>query len=263
MFRNSLFLILPLVTAIAAWISFRSNDDLEGQESNSMNAKVKVIATFPHDSRDFCQGLHIEGETVYESTGRYGDSLLKRYDLKTGGVLDQIALQPNYFAEGIAVFENKIYQLTWKERLCVVYDKHTFKPIGQHIYTGQGWGLASDGKCLYMSDGSSNIQVIDPNGFKVLRKVKVTQGKKPQNNLNELEWIGGELWACVWREDRIARIDPTNGQIKGWLDCSTLYPQRTDREHVLNGIAYEPTTKRLFITGKYWPMMYEVEVPRL
>lgn len=256
--------MVPALGIIVMLATLRHDDQVDGQEKNKVTAKAQIVATFPHDPRDFCQGLVVEGNTVYEGTGRYGSSVLKKYELETGKVLQQAALHQSYFGEGIAVIGNRIFQLTWQERVCVVWDKDTLQPLGQFNYTGQGWGLASDGTHLFMSNGKSVIQVFDPDTFKPLRTIRVTFGRKPQEDLNELEFVGDELWACIWYEDRVARIDPETGKIKGYFDCSTLYPanQRPDREHVLNGIAYDARAKRLFITGKLWPKIFEVKVPQ-
>jgi glutamine cyclotransferase len=256
--------MIPILGIIVLLAKFRQDDQVDGQERSKATAKAQVVATFPHDPGDFCQGLVVEGNTVYEGTGRYGSSVLKKYELETGRVLQQVALHKDYFGEGIAVLGDKLFQLTWKERVCVVYDKATLQPLGQVNYNGVGWGLASDGTHLFMSNGTSVIQVFDPGGFKPVRTIRVTFGRKPQENLNELEFVGNELWACIWYEDRIARIDPETGKIKGYFDCSMLYPisQRPDREYVLNGIAYDAQARRLFITGKLWPKIFEVKVPQ-
>jgi glutaminyl-peptide cyclotransferase len=264
MFRKPWWLMAPVLGVIVLLATLRQNDQADGQEKNKLTAKAQIVATFPHDSKDFCQGLVVEGNTVYEGTGQYGSSLLKKYDLETGKVLQQVALHQNYFGEGIAVIGEKLFQLTWKERVCVIYDKATLQQVGQLNYTGEGWGLATDGTHLFMSNGSAVIQVFDPETFKPIRKIRVTFGRKPQENLNELEFVGDELWACIWYEDRIARIDPETGKVKGYFDCSALYPfnQRPNREHVLNGIAFDATAKRLFITGKLWPKIFEVKLPQ-
>ncbi len=252
---------LAVIAALLLWLS--RVDWVAGKEGSGGMEVARQIAVFPHSTSDFCQGLSIEGSTVYEGTGHYGSSLLKKYDLITGQVIAQRALHPSYFGEGITVMGDRIYQLTWKERVCLVYDKQTLQPLAQHQYSGQGWGLTNDGKHLYLSDGSAMIQVLDPETLKLIRKIPVAYGRKRQDNLNELEFIQGEIWACVWYEDRIARIDPATGKIKSWLDCSNLYPaNKRDRAHVLNGIAYDAQSRRLFVTGKYWPQIFELALPK-
>lgn len=261
MFRKPLWIMTPIVIVFIIFLSVRHSINSEAQEGKTI--KAKVLAKFPHDANDFCQGLVVEGNTILEGTGRYGSSLLKEYDLTSGKVSQQVSLHANYFGEGITALGDKVYQLTWKERMCVVYDRKTFKYLGQMNYAGEGWGLTNDGKHLFMSNGTSMIQVIDPTNFKQVRKFRVTYGRKQEDKLNELEFVGDELWACIWYEDRIARIDPQNGKIKGYLDCSSLFPQnqRPDREYVLNGIAFDPTSKRLFITGKLWSNIFEIALP--
>jgi glutaminyl-peptide cyclotransferase len=262
MFRKRWWLILPLIAVVALLLNARRQESVEGGESRSLIEVAKKVAVFPHDPNDFCQGLAIEDGIVYEGTGHYGRSALKKYELETGRVIHQVNLDPRYFGEGITILGDRVYQLTWKERICIVYDKHTLNPLGQLSYVGQGWGLADDGQQLYMSDGSSVIQVLDPATMKLQRKINVSYGRRRQSNLNELEFVKGELWACIWYEDRIARIDPETGNIKGWLDCSHLYPAtQRDREHVLNGIAYDAHTDRLFLTGKNWPHLFEIALP--
>lgn len=264
MFRKPWWLMIPVLGIIAMLATLRQGDQVDGQEKSKVTAKAQIVATFPHDPKDFCQGLVVEGSTVYEGTGHYGASLLKTYELETGKVLRQVALHPNYFGEGIAIIGDKIFQLTWKERVCVVYEKSTLKYLGQLNYTGEGWGLATDGTHLYMSNGKPVIQVFDPETFRPIRTMRVTFGRKPIEHLNELEFVGDELWACIWYEDQIARINPQTGKVLGFFDCSALFPiqSRPDREHVLNGIAYDAQAKRLFITGKLWSSIFEVKVPQ-
>ncbi|MCR9293100.1 MAG: glutaminyl-peptide cyclotransferase [bacterium] len=224
--------------------------------------QVRVVNQFPHDSQAFIQGLAVDGDTVYEGTGQYGRSELRTVDLTTGKIASKQNLHPNYFGEGITVFGDRIFQLTWKERVCIVYDKNTLKPLGVYNYPDQGWGLANDDRHLYMSDGSNRIRVLDPSNFKLVRKIRVRDGRRNIDNLNELEFVDGHLWANIWYEDRIAKIDPASGDVVAWIDCSQVYPAHTrpDREHVLNGIAYDATTGRIFITGKNWPKLYEIEI---
>ncbi|MEM7314257.1 MAG: glutaminyl-peptide cyclotransferase, partial [Planctomycetota bacterium] len=153
----------------------------------------------------------------------------------------------------------RIYQLTWQEKTCVVYKKKTIKPIGKYNYRGEGWGLADDGKVLYMSDGTSSIRVLDPN-FKIKKRLRVKDGRRSVDKLNELEFFDGFLYANVWYEDVIAKIDPKTGKVVAWLDCSRVYPTRRNREHVLNGIAHDAKSGKIYITGKNWPRLYEIKI---
>lgn len=224
--------------------------------------RVRVLSVFPHDPSAFSQGLVVEGETCYEGTGHYGSSTLRRVDLSTGEIQAQFALPRKYFGEGITILGNRIYQLTWKERICVVYDKATMKAIGSLQYSGEGWGLTTDGEVLYMSDGTSTIRVLDPQTLRVQRRIRVKDGRRGVGDLNELEFVDGKILANVWYLDKIAEIDPTSGRVTAWIDCSNVYPagSRPNREHVLNGIAYDKASGRMFITGKNWPKLYEIEV---
>ncbi len=226
--------------------------------------KVNVLATYPHDPNAFTQGLVVEGHTLYEGTGHYGKSVLRRVDLTTGDADKTMQLDRKYFGEGITVLGDKIFQLTWMERVCFLYDKNTLEPLGSLRYPDQfeGWGLTTDGQVLYLSDGKDTIRVLDPNTFRQIRRIRVKQGRRPLTQLNELEFVNGEIYANVWYEDRIARIDPQSGELLGWIDCSNVFPanQRLNREHVLNGIAYDAETGKLYVTGKNWPKLYEIEI---
>ena len=233
-----------------------------GGDAGENVQSVKVLGAYPHDADSFSQGLVIEGETIYEGTGKYGASVLRKVDLETGKVEMQVPLGAKYFGEGITIFGDRIYQLTWKERVCVVYDKATLKPLGTLPYLGEGWGLTDDETHLYLSDGTSTIRVLDPQTFKVIRRISVKNGRRRVDKLNELEFVDGEIYANIWYSDLIARIDPQSGNLLGWIDCGSVYPavRRPDREHVLNGIAHDAETGRLFVTGKNWPQLFEIEV---
>lgn len=222
----------------------------------------RLIQAYPHDPQAFSQGLVIDGGQLYEGTGQYGASTLRKVDLLTGRIEQSIPLHRDYFGEGITILNGRLYQLTWKERLCIVYDVETLRPLGSFRYSGQGWGITTDGRDLIMSDGSATLRVLDPQTFAVSRRIEVRQGRSPVDKLNELEFVNGEILANVWYSDRIARISPKDGTLLGWIDLSALYPstQRGNREHVLNGIAYDAATQRLFVTGKNWPKLYEIEI---
>ncbi len=184
-------------------------------------------------------------------------------DLETGEVLQAHALDEEYFGEGIAVVGDRIYQLTWQSGVCFVYDRETFEVLETFSYTGEGWGLTTDGERLIMSDGSSRLVFRDPDTFAVLNSVIVQDGGLPVSYLNELEYIDGEVWANIWQTDHIVHIDPATGNVTGWIDLTSLlpsdYPRAEDAE-VLNGIAYDSETGRVFVTGKYWPAVFEIEL---
>ncbi len=231
---------------------------------------VKFVQAFAHDSGAFSQGLAIHDGQMFEGTGQYGNSSLRKVDFETGNVLAKVPLPKDYFGEGITLLNGKIYQLTWREKVCFVYDAETLKQVDTLQCTGrgwdpkqEGWGLANDGKYLYLSDGTPTIRVIDPVKFNVVRTIRVHLGARRIEKLNELEFVKGELLANIWYSDHIARISPKSGEVLGWLDASHLYPpeQRPDREHVLNGIAFDQATNKLYLTGKNWPQLFEVKLP--
>lgn len=219
----------------------------------------EVVATFPHDSNAFTQGLLFHDGDFYESTGLRGESSLRQVDIETGRVLRRENLSSTYFAEGLELVGDKLYQLTWQAGRVFVYTVDDFELIDSFAYEGEGWGLAWDGEQLVMSDGTPTLRFIDPADFSVQRTITVTDNGEPQVNLNELEYIDGEVWANIWFEDRIARIDPEDGHIVGWIDMSQLYPaDRRDPDAVVNGIAWDPDADRIFVTGKLWPAIFEV-----
>ena len=225
----------------------------------------KVIATFPHDTTSFTQGLVYASEgQMYESTGLEGESTLRRVDIATGKTLQRLDVPAQYFAEGLTMVGDELVQLTWQHKLGFVYDRHTFKQKRTFSYKTEGWGLASDGTAtLVMSDGSDTLTFLDPKTFAVARTLRVRDAERPVPNLNELEWIEGEIWANVWLTDRIARISPKTGEVNAWIDLSSLWPvaQRPmPAEQVLNGIAYDKATRRIYITGKKWPRLYQISV---
>ncbi len=224
---------------------------------------VEQVRSYPHDPTAFTQGLVWRGGRLYESTGRYGESSLRLVELETGNVLQRVALGQQYFAEGLAAVGDSLYQLTWKEGVAFIWDPATLRQIDQVAYNGEGWGLTSDGTRLIVSDGSSYLTFVDADSFQVDTTIRVMDAGRPVDQLNELEWVKGEVWANVWHTQRIARIDPRTGRVKGWLDLSALIPTVTDPEAVLNGIAYDPAADRLLVTGKLWPRLYEIRIPSL
>lgn len=221
----------------------------------------RVLGEFPHDEQAYTQGLLWLQGYLYESTGVRGASSLRRVKLEDGGVTRMTNLEPEYFGEGLALHGGRLYQLTWTSRTGFIYDTATFKPLGTFSYSTQGWGLASDGEWLYMSDGTENIYQIAPDNFRVVRTIQVNDDKGPQVNLNELEMIEGLLYANVFMSDEIVAIDPASGCIMHRIDMSGLLPGRLrgPRTDVLNGIAYDSTRGAIYVTGKNWPRLYRVE----
>jgi glutamine cyclotransferase len=222
----------------------------------------RIKNTYPHDSSAFTQGLVYTDGVLYESTGLRGRSSLRRVALETGNVLQQTSLLPEYFGEGIAVLGDRIYQLTWTTGVGFIYDKKTLALLREFRYGIEGWGMTHDGKSLIVSDGSSTLYYWDPQTLREVKRLTVTEGGKPVPNLNELELVEGEIYANIWQQDRIARISPETGKVTGWIDMKGLLAlrDRQGSEDVLNGIAYDPERKRLFVTGKLWPKLFEIEI---
>jgi len=221
-----------------------------------------VVAKFPHDPEAFTQGLDFRGPVLFEGTGLEGRSSLRRVDLATGEVRRKVDLAKRYFGEGIVVFGKRIYQITWQNGRCFVYDRRTFERIRRFSYEGEGWGLTHDGKRLVMSDGTATIEFRDPKTFEVLDSIEVQEDGEPVSSLNELEWIDGEIFANVWPTNDIVRIDPATGDVTGHLDMTPLKDQEPNGE-VPNGIAYMGAEDRLFVTGKLWSSVYEIELTEL
>lgn len=219
-----------------------------------------VINTYPHDADAYTQGLLYEGGELYESTGLYQDSSLRRVDLETGVVLQTVPLADSYFGEGLALWDHRLLQLTWQENTCFVWDSASFASLGTFSYLGEGWGLTQDRRRLIMSDGTSNLRFLDPVTFVELGTIRVTDNGAPVTNLNELEWIRGEVFANRYLTDLIVRIDPNTGEVIAWINLSGLLDPRPSGAGVLNGIAWDDAGERLFVTGKRWPYLFEIEL---
>lgn len=223
-----------------------------------------VKNTYPHDPQAFTQGLFFRDGQLFETTGIMGRSTLRRVDLKSGKVLQKTELPNEVFGEGSTAVGDNILGLTWQSKFGYVFDAKTFTMKAKFPYEGEGWGLASDAKYVYMSDGSASIRVLDPASLKEVRRVQVTAEGKPIDSLNELEMVNGELYANVWGTDVIARIDPATGKVTGWIDLSNLLPREkrgtTSVDAVLNGIAYDGKHRKLYVTGKLWPKLFEIEL---
>lgn len=226
----------------------------------------KVIHVYPHDPEAFTQGLEYRGGFLYEGTGLKGRSSLRKETLETGKVLQEIHLDPRYFGEGITVIHRQIIELTWQSQTGFVYDQASFRRQRTFNYPGEGWGLANDGRNIYMSDGSSQIRIWDPVTLQEKRRINIVDRGVPVLNLNELEWVRGEIYANVWQTDRIARISPADGRVLGWIDLTGILSEadRSGPVDVLNGIAYDAKSDRLFVTGKLWPKLFQIKlVPKI
>ncbi len=223
---------------------------------------VEVVAEFPHDRRAFTQGIVWHDGRLLESTGLYGASTLRVVELETGRVTESVALDHREFGEGLTVHGDRVIQLTWRNRRALVYSADGLRRMTHFTYDGEGWGLTGDGTHLYMSDGSATLRVLDPADFSVVRRIEVTAEGAPMPMLNAMQWVEGRIYANVWQTTRIAVIDPATGAVESFLDLAPLFerldssPDLTDESP--NGIAYDPVNKRLFVTGKRWPRLFEV-----
>jgi glutaminyl-peptide cyclotransferase len=232
-------------------------------ESNvfAQNYSYSIVQVYPHDTSAFTEGLVFVNGSLYESTGLYGDSTLRQVDLLSGEVLQKIFLDDSYFGEGMTVVDDKIVQLTWQEHIAFIYDRASFKLIGNFTYSTEGWGLTFDGTKLIMSDGSNTLSFIDPSTFQKTGQVQVRDGNTSVSNLNELEYVNGDVYANVFLEQKIAVINPQTGQVKAWINLSGIQDLTSfHSEMVLNGIAYDAHNKRLFVTGKDWPHLFEIKL---
>ena len=224
-----------------------------------------IVHSYPHDTAAFTEGLLYHDGFLYESTGLNGHSSIRKVELETGRVLQSKDIPPQYFGEGLTAWDNHLVGLTWQSNTGFVFDLATFELQRQFYFPGEGWGLTHDARALIMSDGTPVLRFLDPQNFKEVRRIQVTADGVPVDQVNELEWVGDEIYANVWHTDRIARIDPASGKIVGWIDLRKLYPAHghdQTSEDVLNGIAYDPEHQRLFVTGKLWPKLYEIKLVR-
>ena len=235
---------------------------MSGSPAPLVTSSYDVVRTFPHDRAAFTQGLvYLDGDLL-ESTGLNGQSTLRRVELSTGRILRQVRVPAEFFAEGLTVLGGKIYQLTWKNQKGFVYDLATFTLEKEFAYTGEGWGLTTDGQSLILSDGTHQLRFLDPVTFKVTRTVNVLRDGQPLRLLNELEFIRGEIYANIWQSHTVVRIAPSTGHVIGLIDFFGLLPdaERTSDTDVLNGLAYDAATDLLFVTGKHWTKLFEVRL---
>lgn len=220
-----------------------------------------VVNTFPHDPEAFTQGLVFHDGRLYEGTGLRGQSTVRIVELETGEITKIHRLPPEYFGEGVAIHGDTIIQVTWQSRVGFIYDMDSLEVEGTFSISSEGWGLTSDGASLILSDGTSTLRFLDPDTFQETRTVEVRDGDEPVSLINELEYIDGEIYANIWETDLIARIDPLSGSVLGWLDLSGLKDRINEASvDVLNGIAYNDETGHLFVTGKLWPLLFEIEL---
>lgn len=266
--------VLLMFSCNGSLVENGNNPVNENQNTNTSTSSevpvytFEIVKEYKHDKNAFTQGLVFHDGFLYEGTGGDKgddfDSSLRKVDFETGKVLQKFDLSDDYFGEGIAILNDKIYQLTWKSGICFIYNLSDFKFIKELRYNGEGWGITTDGTSLFMSDGTQIIQVLNPETFERERAIVVfDEDRKPIFRLNELEYIKGEIWANVWQEGKIARIDPKDGKLLGWIDMSKLMDEqmRESRDaDVLNGIAYDEANDRIFVTGKKWKRLFEIKV---
>ncbi|MDR2292668.1 MAG: glutaminyl-peptide cyclotransferase [Prevotellaceae bacterium] len=218
-----------------------------------------IVKQYPHNTAFFTQGLFFDESFLYEGTGQYGNSALLQIDIATGNVIKSVNLNENFFGEGITLINDKIYQLSWQEHQCFIYDKKTFNKLSTLSYANEGWGITTVDKLLAVSDGSSIISFVNPANFAEVRRIEVCNNNGNVSQLNELEFIDGLIWANVWQTNTIVMINPETGAVAGEIDLSGIY-QNANAENCLNGIAYDEKNKRIFVTGKHWSQLFEIKI---
>ncbi|MFC1956670.1 glutaminyl-peptide cyclotransferase [Chloroflexota bacterium] len=255
--------LLLLAAVLSCAPSPEMNDSQDKLTSQSVpTCTFRIINTYPHDRDAFTQGLVFENGILFEGTGKYAKSSLRRVDLISGNVLQVHALPDEYFGEGMTVFRDTIIQLTWRSQKGFVYDKNSFEVLREFTYEREGWGITHDGKNLIMSDGTSTLYFLDANTFEISGHIQVHDDDKQINNLNELEFIDGQIYANIWRTENIAIINPYDGRVTGWIDLTGILPPQSDDKpvDVPNGIAYDASNGHLLVTGKLWPQLFEIEL---
>jgi len=235
----------------------------ESNQQNPILYTYEIIEVYYHDEMAFTQGLEFIDGFLFESTGLFGESTLRKVDLKTGKVLESIDLQDQYFGEGITIINDKIIQLTWISNIGFIYEKENFEFVSEFSYPTEGWGITNNGVHLIMSDGTSTLFFLDPETFETVKQVEVID-EEPVRNLNELEYIQGKIYANIWQHDKIAIIDPQTGIVEGWIDMTGINNEDSqDPNKVLNGIAYDSENNRIFITGKKWTKLFQIELIKI
>jgi glutaminyl-peptide cyclotransferase len=248
-----------LIVCAALWFCACGPDS---QAGGITGYTYQIVHTYPHDRQAFTQGLLYLDGVLYEGTGDWEQSSIRKVKLETGEVLQKRDLPGQYFGEGIIVWKDRLLELTWKAEKGFIYDLASFQPKGEFAYPGEGWGLTTDGQRIIMSDGTADLRFWDPQTLRETGRITVREDGRPLDQLNELEWVKGEIYANVWQTDRIVRIDPKTGAVVGSIDCRGLLTNadRNNQTDVLNGIAYDAKQDRLFVTGKRWPKLFEIKV---
>lgn len=241
------------------WVIFENYEQDSNNSSFTKLFHYNIVNIYPHNTDAFTEGLVFNNGVLYESTGGYGNSSLREVILENGNVQQEVLLPDDYFGEGLAIVNDSLVQLTWQNNIGFIYDKETLGLQGNFSYSTQGWGLTYNGSLLIMSDGTEKLYFLDPVTFQRVRQVSVYDGNTPVLNINELEYVDGDVYANIWLTQKIAIINPQTGQVKSWIDLTGIY-QSNNPDNVLNGIAYDPQTSRLFITGKDWPNLYQITI---
>jgi len=229
------------------------------RKERARQLSFKVVAVYPHDYTAFTEGLEYRDGFLLESTGLMGESSLRKVDLTTGHVVSKIALEPHLFGEGCTALRDRLFLVTWRNRIGFVYDFATWNIVRRFSYQGEGWGLANDGRRIFMSDGTSVLRLVDPGSLDVIGEVAVHDGTEPIEHLNELEFVDGQILANVWPTDQIVRIDPDSGEVTGRIDLRGII-EKTDRVGVANGIAFDSIKRRLFVTGQRWNRVFQISL---
>ncbi len=252
---------LPIIL-LSTCSSYGSESGTANLPPETIHFNYEIVETLPHDPEAFTQGLVFHEGCFYEGTGLYGRSSLRKVVPQTGEVARIHLMDESLFGEGIALLDDRIIQLTWRSNTGFVYNKDNFETIGTFSYPTEGWGLTFDGECLIMSDGSATLYFLDPEDFTEIKQVTVQDANGPVSNLNELEYIYGEIFANIWKTDSISRIDPETGWVRGWIDLKGILDNEEPygRVDVLNGIAYDSQNDRIFVTGKLWPKLFHIEL---
>jgi len=250
----------PLIVALALAISACDSGPRPGE---IVEYGYEIVHTYPHDSNAFTEGLFYLDGFLYEGTGLAGRSSIRKVKLETGEIVQKRDVPEPYFGEGIIHWKDRLIELTYQAETGFIYDLSTFAPKGEFKYRGEGWSLTQDGKRILMSDGTPEIRFWDPETLQETGRITVTDQGRPVPDVNELEWVKGEIFANVWHKDRIARIDPNTGRITGWINLAGLWPGSDHNEKTLNGIAYDAQRDRLFVTGKEWPSLFEIRLFKL
>jgi len=262
MMREILSRLVVLFLLIGCCLFLMGQTSRQAPANSPQEYTFAIVRVFSHDTSAYTQGLAYRDGFLYEGTGLNGRSSLRKVRLETGEVIQHVDLGPEFFGEGITTIKDRVFQLTWKSGVGFVYDLNSFHLLRKFAYSGEGWGLATDGRELFLSDGTSEIRILDAKTFQKKRRLRVHDGATPVDQLHELEFVEGQIFANVWHSNRIARISLQTGNVVGWIDLTGLLSPvyRLEPEAVLNGIAYDPIRKRLFVTGKLWPSVFEIRL---